>query len=107
MKRIFATAAVCAALTGLFTGCSGTSYSYSDGYPGAYPGYDVGETDRWMDDGDYNGRSSNVYRETERSETGNNRRTEDAQRPDGEPDDGTTEEQAAQDSDGMNAPAAR
>ena len=31
MKRLIAMAAVCAALTGLLTGCSGTNYSY-DGY---------------------------------------------------------------------------
>lgn len=107
MKRIFAAAAVCAALTGLFTGCSGTNYSYSDGYPGAYPGYDTGEIDRWTDGSYYDGRNSDVYREVEGSETGRGNRTEDAQQPDGEPDSGTAEDRAARDSDGMKTPATR
>lgn len=57
MKRLFATAAVCAALTGLLTGCSGTNYSY-DG--SRYDTRDV-YRDGMAYDGYYAGKDSNHY----------------------------------------------
>ncbi len=52
MKRFFATAAVCAALTGLLTGCSGTN---------EMDGYRYDNRNGMVQDGYYDGRNGTIY----------------------------------------------